>query len=252
MTPKDLGNVIMITNRGTAEDRRTGAPEDFDHRSAQSLQTNAAREASRRPQRSHAMAQAFAEIRPDGVNASVIVDPDHLGFRYANLAGRTLLERRYPARLIRGTVEIVSARGATLFGQAMRSFRQSLQPTMVVSDGEHGAFSVRISLWAPSGPARGDAAVAILDFRVGAFELATSDLRAIGEGFGLTEAETAVLGYLVEGQTLAQIAVHRGVQLETIRRQCKFVLAKMGCHRQVDLVRLMISLCAGTGSVREG
>lgn len=191
------------------------------------------------------VSQAYAAIRPDGRSASIVVEASQLIFRYANFDGRILLQRGYPARLSRGVLHIASERAAPLFREAMSTVRRTSSPTMIVSDGDHGPFSIRISVWAPPDPAGSTGStVAILDFRAGSFELTDADLRAIGIGFGLTEAEMSVLGYLAGGLTLAQIARRRDVDLETVRRQCKTVLAKMGCHRQVDLIRLMISLCA--------
>ncbi len=204
-----------------------------------------------KPQALNEAALSYEAICPDGPTACIIVDPNHLLLRYANVKGRSILQKKYPARLNRGVVEITSERGATLVRDALRQVRETSSPMLVISDGELGAFSVTISLWAPPAQLRAGGSVAILDFRVGAFELSPHQLWAIGMGFDLTEAETAVLAHLVEGLTLAQIAQARRVELETVRSQCKTVLAKMGCHRQVDLVRLMISLCAG-GTFVEG
>ncbi len=187
----------------------------------------------------------YSYICPDGGSASIVVEPQHVMFRYANVDGRALLQRGYPARLSRGTLEVASERGAALFRQALTTVRQTASSIMVVADGEGGPFSIRISLWTPrhsAGPR--DQSVAILDIRLGSFELTSADLQAISAGFGLTEAETAVLGLLADGLTLSEIARRRRVELDTVRAQCKAVLAKMGCHRQVDLIRLLTSLCS--------
>jgi len=243
----------MITYRGSLADRRLESTDPSGQPSRElelarpgpprQLQRYLPNAALQTPRKEAAL--SYESICPDGHTACIIVDPSHLMLRYANVQGRALLHKKYPARLNRGVVEITSERGATLVRDAMRQVRESANPMLVVSDGEHGAFSVSISLWAPPEQVRAAGSVAILDFRVGAFELSGHQLWAIGMGFNLTEAETAVLGHLVEGLTLTQIARARRVELETVRSQCKTVLAKMGCHRQVDLVRLMISLCAG-------
>lgn len=246
----------MITYRGSAADHRQETIEPAEHPSRE-LEPAPYPSPYRQPRRHlptpalatsqlrKEAALSYENICPDGHSTCIIVDPNHLILRYANVQGRALLHKRYPARLNRGVVEITSERGALLVRDALRQVRETANPMLVVSDGELGAFSVSISLWAPPEQLRSGASVAILDFRVGAFELSRHQLWAIGMGFSLTEAETAVLGHLVEGLTLTQIALARRVELETVRSQCKTVLAKMGCHRQVDLVRLMISLCAG-------
>lgn len=56
--------------------------------------------------------------------------------------------------------------------------------------------------------------------------------------FRLTPAEAALAVAVAEGETLRQCAERRGVAIGTVRSQMKAVLAKTGCRRQADLVRL--------------
>jgi DNA-binding CsgD family transcriptional regulator len=74
----------------------------------------------------------------------------------------------------------------------------------------------------------------------------TSLLQAL---FDLTPTEAAVAARVAAGQTLARIAHSDAKSQETVRNQLKSVLAKTGCHRQLDLARLLTSLVPpGTGA----
>ena len=58
--------------------------------------------------------------------------------------------------------------------------------------------------------------------------------------FGLTAAEAALAEGLGHGCTLEQVARARGVKISTARSQLAAVLAKTGCRRQQDLLRLLL------------
>lgn len=60
--------------------------------------------------------------------------------------------------------------------------------------------------------------------------------------FGLSPAEARVARGIVEGRTVASMAVAFGVSRETVRSQLKRVLAKSGADRQVDLAVLLSGL----------
>jgi DNA-binding CsgD family transcriptional regulator len=62
-------------------------------------------------------------------------------------------------------------------------------------------------------------------------------LRTLGPTYGLTVAEQRVLGALIVGESPAQHAQSRGVSIHTVRKQIAMIKEKMGCTRQVDLVR---------------
>ena len=78
----------------------------------------------------------------------------------------------------------------------------------------------------------------------GRMVLSRTDLNALGEAFGLTVAETNILGLLGQGRSLGEIAAIRGVEFETVRGQCKLLLAKTRSRKQSDLVKLVVALCA--------
>ena len=63
-----------------------------------------------------------------------------------------------------------------------------------------------------------------------------------GVALGLTEMESQVAVLLAEGRSVAQIAGATGRKESTIRTHVKHMFAKLGLSRQVDLVRLVLSL----------
>ena len=75
-------------------------------------------------------------------------------------------------------------------------------------------------------------------------EVARDNLAALAEAFGLTLAEMSVLALLGQGHSLAEIASARGVEIDTVRGQCKLLLSKTRSRRQSDLVKLVVALCA--------
>ncbi|WP_069881926.1 hypothetical protein [Bosea sp. BIWAKO-01] len=62
------------------------------------------------------------------------------------------------------------------------------------------------------------------------------------ELYDLTRAEAAVAGGLLEGCTVEQLALSRGVGRETVRGQVKAVLAKTGSRSQADFIRRLAPL----------
>jgi DNA-binding CsgD family transcriptional regulator len=58
--------------------------------------------------------------------------------------------------------------------------------------------------------------------------------------FGITPAEARVLAALITGQVAKQHARARGVSVHTVRSQIGALMVKMGCTRQVDLVRMAL------------
>jgi DNA-binding CsgD family transcriptional regulator/PAS domain-containing protein len=60
--------------------------------------------------------------------------------------------------------------------------------------------------------------------------------------FGLTPAEARLVGFMVSGQSVDDVAEILELSRETIRNQLKAVLAKTGTHRQAELVALLSQL----------
>ena len=65
---------------------------------------------------------------------------------------------------------------------------------------------------------------------------------------GLTPAESRVAVLLAEGRTVRDIAAATGRKVSTIRTHVKHVFAKHGLSRQMDLVRLVLSLASAPDS----
>jgi DNA-binding NarL/FixJ family response regulator len=68
---------------------------------------------------------------------------------------------------------------------------------------------------------------------------AAADSRSYAErsriAWQLTETEALVAADVARGRAPRVIAQDRGVSVHTVRTQLKRVLAKSGCHRQVEL-----------------
>ena len=62
------------------------------------------------------------------------------------------------------------------------------------------------------------------------------------ERFRATPAEAQLAIALTEGSTLREIAESRGVSINTLRVQLQSLFAKTGCHRQSELMRLVLRL----------
>lgn len=64
----------------------------------------------------------------------------------------------------------------------------------------------------------------------------------IARRFGLSPAEARLAGAVIDGIPLADAAEQSGIRLSTARTRLKTIQAKTGCHRQLDLVRLAMSV----------
>ena len=69
----------------------------------------------------------------------------------------------------------------------------------------------------------------------------TTDADGYRKLYGLTPTEAKVAVQLVLGRSPREIAEHLGVGVETTRTHVKHILHKMGCHRQVDVVRRLVT-----------
>lgn len=70
--------------------------------------------------------------------------------------------------------------------------------------------------------------------------------------FGLTAAEARLWADLVTGATLAEISRRRQVSVNTLRVQLARLFAKVGVHRQADLVRRAMELREGIDTTEAG
>jgi len=72
------------------------------------------------------------------------------------------------------------------------------------------------------------------------------------EAFDLSDAELGIIGQLVEGYDLAEIAAARDRQLNTVRTQVKAILKKTHTHTQSQIIRLALNLAAHLPETGEG
>jgi DNA-binding CsgD family transcriptional regulator len=66
--------------------------------------------------------------------------------------------------------------------------------------------------------------------------------RELAEFFGLSPTESRLAAALLAGKKLREVALDSGVQITTLRTQLSSVLRKTGTTRQVDLIRLLLSV----------
>lgn len=59
--------------------------------------------------------------------------------------------------------------------------------------------------------------------------------------YGLTRAEARLLSALVAGHSLADYAERTHIAISTVRTYMKRLFSKIGCHRQADIVRTVLS-----------
>jgi DNA-binding CsgD family transcriptional regulator len=64
----------------------------------------------------------------------------------------------------------------------------------------------------------------------------------IARRFGLSPAEERLADAVIGGVPLNEAAEQLGIQLSTARTRLKVIQTKTGCHRQLDLVRLAMSV----------
>ena len=67
---------------------------------------------------------------------------------------------------------------------------------------------------------------------------------ALAAMFGLTQAESRLASAVVQGSTLEEYALRRGVSIGTVRFQLKQVLSKTGTNRQSELMRTILCSAA--------
>jgi len=66
----------------------------------------------------------------------------------------------------------------------------------------------------------------------------------LAKQYGLSPSEQRLTDAIVNGMPLAEAAEHLAIRLSTARTRLKTIQTKTNCHRQVDLVRLALSLPA--------
>jgi DNA-binding CsgD family transcriptional regulator len=80
---------------------------------------------------------------------------------------------------------------------------------------------------------------------LGVFDPSEAERTPVGwlsRHYGLTPGEARLAEAIVNGVPLTDAAEQLGIQLSTARSRLKIILGKTGCSRQLDLVRLALSL----------
>lgn len=181
------------------------------------------------------------ELCPDTRRPGFVVQGECLTLRYANAAGRAFLAAGRAVQLEGRNLHFSTNSLADQLKDWFRTRRDDPDATLIVGPAEDGAVALRVtSVLSGTSPA------AMVHVLPRAIEPSAVEIAAFAKGFGLTEAEAGVLALLVEGRTLTEIARQRATRPETVRNQCKSILAKFGCRRQIDVVRLVLSLCASS------
>ncbi|MES2531118.1 MAG: helix-turn-helix transcriptional regulator [Pseudomonadota bacterium] len=72
------------------------------------------------------------------------------------------------------------------------------------------------------------------------------------EAFDITHAEARVLAALVAGEQPKRYALRRSLSIHTVRTQICSLKTKMGCRRQIDLVRKVFALEHRAAGGRDG
>lgn len=198
-------------------------------------------------------AEILALLCPDWRNAMFVLDVDTLAVAFANTRALDMFKRRYPLFTTRGRLELTSPHGTEqLHGVLRQILDKDIGRTSIIVDDELRGLTYSIRICLPQGVMRdvlrrnveGAARLAVLEVASGKMALSHGDLEALGAAFGLTSAETTILALLGQGRSLLEIAGLRNVGLETVRHQCKQLLAKTRSRRQSDLVKLVVALCS--------
>lgn len=197
----------------------------------------------------------LALICPDWSAPSLILDARHGRVAHANLNCLKLLENQALARLADGRLVFRSGEVNRRFHRALGQIAEAnTEFAVVVGHCERSMswFSITIrsahdflrdlSQWRladGSWPSH----LVVVEFATTENFPHAATLTALAEAFSLSPAETEVLQYLACGWSVQEIANMRGVTLATMRQRMKNVLAKTNCHRQAELIHLVMSLC---------
>ena len=189
----------------------------------------------------------FDQLCPDWRGPGFLLDARSFELLHANMPARRLLAQGRPVSLLGPRLMLGSPPAARALAVAMAELVAGDRRTamLVVDDpATNAAFGLR--LYRLDTPHPGGDAIALLEVTDASVAPDAALLDAVAAAFYLTLAEGRVLGLLAAGHALREIAVKRGVRIETVRHQCKAVLSKMRCRRQSDLVRLVATLATSS------
>ena len=197
--------------------------------------------------------EALALMCPDWREPMVAVNIETRAVCYANHGALELFKRRFPLFVSRGRLQLGTQEADERLTLAMHNaLYRDVAKSAVVVDDEERDLTCCVRICVPQGfmrdvlrrRVRGGDRIVVLEVTTGQQALSRADLTALGEAFGLTLAEISILALLGQGQSLAEIATTRGVEIDTVRGQCKLLRSKTRSRRQSDLVKLVVALCA--------
>jgi len=199
----------------------------------------------------------LALICPDWCDTALVLDAVGGHVAYANWRCLNMLERRRPAWL---------AEGRLVFESPDFNSRFYLCLEKTVADGAETAALIEHDEWSNSwlsvtihngqglfrdvlerrlGNGRPAPRLVIVEFATNGSTPEPAALAALAQSCSLAPAEFELVNSVARGISLEEIAEARGVALSTVRQRMKIVLAKTKCHRQSELVHLVMSLCPG-------
>jgi len=197
--------------------------------------------------------EALALLCPDWREPMIAVNADTRAVCYANHGALELFKRHFPLSVSRGRLQFGTDRADDRLTLGMQNaLHRDVAKSAIVVDDEERDLTYCVRICVPQGFMRdvlrrrvhGGDRIVVLEVTTGQQALSRGDLTALGEAFGLTLAEISILALLGQGQSLAEIASTRGVEIDTVRGQCKLLLSKTRSRRQSDLVKLVVALCA--------
>jgi DNA-binding CsgD family transcriptional regulator len=182
----------------------------------------------------------------DSIAAGAILVGEDGTILHANEAAQRLLDKGAPLEAIGGRLH---AADPAINARLMQAIADA------TSDGsEAGASGLGVALTHDPAPAcvahvlpvtRGEVRARLVPSAVAAIFVSSADdepqinLEPIAEAYGLTPAETRLLGRIAIGESLAQASVALNVTQNTLKTHLARIMAKTGTRRQPALVSLV-------------
>ncbi len=193
----------------------------------------------------HRVQAQTLDLALDAVGAAAFIVDEHGQVVHANLQARAELDTaRLLRRDARGALDGVTPAAAAMVNglrQCAARTTASMAPLRLAT-AQGAAFvadGVRLGGGATHAPG-----LALLLLREHRDDAALS-LDIATAHFGLTEAETRVLGEVLAGATLQEVASRLGVARSTVKTQLEAVYGKSGTRRRAELVRRVLTLASG-------
>jgi DNA-binding CsgD family transcriptional regulator len=197
----------------------------------------------------------FALVCPDWGPPSLVLDACPGRVAYANWTCLKLLKGHIPASLTDGRLVFCSADVNRRFYRVLeQTAGTSMESAVVIGhcEGSTSWFSVTIRnaygffrdvLQRNLPRIRRSSRLVVVEFAMTGKLPDPTALAALADACSLSPAEGELLKFLACGWPIEKIARKRGVKLATMRQRMKSVLAKANCHRQTELIHLVMSLC---------